>query len=105
MRLSSSQIAPLVVGSRPARQLSAVDLPQPDGPSRAMNSPRLMVERHVLQRREAAEGAADIVEPQLAKGLAGKAPCSLLHIGFDVFQSVSQNFLPDGEGAERSEEG
>ena len=24
-------------------QLSAVDLPQPDGPSSAMNSPRLMV--------------------------------------------------------------
>jgi hypothetical protein len=29
--------------SRPAMQLSAVDLPQPDGPRSAMNSPRLMV--------------------------------------------------------------
>jgi hypothetical protein len=29
-------------GSRPAMQLSAVDLPQPEGPSRAMNSPRRM---------------------------------------------------------------
>ena len=27
---------------RPARQLSAVDLPQPEGPSRAMNSPGSM---------------------------------------------------------------
>src|SRR6266702_6350090 len=31
---------PPVSCSKPARQLSAVDLPQPDGPSRAMNSPR-----------------------------------------------------------------
>src|SRR6266851_4743808 len=40
MRASSSQMLPPVSGSKPARQLSAVDLPQPDGPSRAMNSPR-----------------------------------------------------------------
>src|SRR3954454_2880511 len=40
MRASSSQMLPPVSGSRPARQLSAVDLPQPEGPSRAMNSPR-----------------------------------------------------------------
>src|SRR5882762_7005895 len=40
MRRSSSQIDPRVVGNRPATQLSAVDLPQPDGPSSAMNSPR-----------------------------------------------------------------
>src|SRR5215471_9702787 len=30
-------------GSNPAMQLSAVDLPQPDGPSRQMNSPRFTV--------------------------------------------------------------
>src|SRR3954470_9537119 len=43
MRLSSSQMAPSVTGSRPARQLSAVDLPQPDGPRSATNSPRRTV--------------------------------------------------------------
>src|SRR5215471_1973927 len=41
IRPSSSQMPPPVSGSSPARQLSAVDLPQPEGPSRAMNSPRL----------------------------------------------------------------
>src|SRR6185312_3179653 len=34
---------PLDNVSRPARQFSAVDLPQPDGPSNAMNSPRRTV--------------------------------------------------------------
>src|SRR5690554_914354 len=38
-RWSSIKISPWVRGSSPARQLSAVDFPQPDGPSRAMNSP------------------------------------------------------------------
>ena len=40
---SSSQMPPPVSGSSPARQLSAVDLPQPEGPSSAMNSPRRIV--------------------------------------------------------------
>src|SRR5215470_2919952 len=40
MRVESSQMLPFDNAKRPARQLSAVDLPQPDGPSRAMNSPR-----------------------------------------------------------------
>ena len=48
-----------VSGSRPARQFSAVDLPQPEGPSRATNSPRATVERHVPQRAQAAEAAPD----------------------------------------------
>src|SRR3569833_4254752 len=43
MRLSSSEMAPPVMVSRPAMQLRAVDLPHPDGPSSAMNSPRSMV--------------------------------------------------------------
>jgi hypothetical protein len=43
MRLSSSQMPPPVAGSRPAIRLSVVDLPQPDGPSSAMNSPFLIV--------------------------------------------------------------
>ena len=44
---------PPVSGSSPAMQLSAVDLPQPDGPSSAMNSPRLTVERHAVERVDA----------------------------------------------------
>ncbi len=43
MRRSSSQMPPPVAGSSPARQFSVVDLPQPDGPSKAMNSPRRTV--------------------------------------------------------------
>ncbi len=43
MRVSSSMIVPSESGSSPAMQLSAVDLPQPDGPRSAMNSPRLIV--------------------------------------------------------------
>src|SRR5664280_1838179 len=43
IRRSSSQMLPLESGSRPARQLRAVDLPQPDGPRRAMNSPPRIV--------------------------------------------------------------
>src|SRR5450432_2041492 len=43
MRMSSSQMLPPESCMSPAMQLSAVDLPQPDGPSRQMNSPRLTV--------------------------------------------------------------
>ncbi len=43
MRRPSSQMLPPVSGSSPARQFSAVDLPQPEGPSRATNSPRATV--------------------------------------------------------------
>ena len=43
MRVWSSQMLPPDSCIRPAMQLSAVDLPQPDGPSSAMNSPRLIV--------------------------------------------------------------
>src|SRR4051812_36274937 len=43
MRSSSSHRLPEESGSRPAMQLSAVDLPHPDGPSSATNSPRRMV--------------------------------------------------------------
>src|SRR6202162_4695390 len=41
MRWSSSQMLPPESCMSPAMQLSAVDLPQPEGPSRQMNSPRL----------------------------------------------------------------
>src|SRR5215471_6696211 len=43
MRVSSSHMLPPESGRRPAMQLSAVDLPQPEGPRSAMNSPRLMI--------------------------------------------------------------
>ncbi len=43
MRVASSQMLPPDSCISPAMQFSAVDLPQPDGPSSAMNSPRLMV--------------------------------------------------------------
>src|SRR5256885_14721672 len=43
MASSSSQMRPAESESRPAMQLSAVDLPQPEGQSSATNSPRRMV--------------------------------------------------------------
>src|SRR3954453_13617681 len=38
-RRPSIRISPAVISSNPAMRLSVVDLPQPDGPSRVMNSP------------------------------------------------------------------
>ena len=52
-------------------QLSVVDFPQPDGPSRAMNSPRRIDRRNVAQRIERPEITAHTVEPdfiELRKG-------------------------------------
>ena len=49
-------------------QLSAVDLPQPDGPSRAMNSPREMVKREIAKRVDRAEIAAHALEAKLFEG-------------------------------------
>ena len=40
--LESILISPLVIGSSPAIMRSRVDLPQPDGPTSATNSPSLM---------------------------------------------------------------
>src|ERR1700712_1231859 len=37
--LPEMKICPSEISSRPARQLSSVDLPQPDGPSSTRNSP------------------------------------------------------------------
>ena len=71
MRVLSSQILPLVSVSSPARQFSAVDLPQPDGPSSAMNSPRLTVEIDALKRIDAAETAAHPLEPKLTEIACG----------------------------------
>ena len=36
---SPIEIVPAVISSSPAMDRSAVDLPQPDGPTRTMNSP------------------------------------------------------------------
>ena len=36
---SPIQIAPALISSRPASMRSEVDLPQPDGPTKTMNSP------------------------------------------------------------------
>ena len=59
-------------GSSPAMQLSAVDLPQPDGPSSAMNSPRLIVSVSSFSASNACaaragEAARDAIEPQLVE--------------------------------------
>ena len=75
MRVSSSQIVPPDSGSRPAMQLSAVDLPQPDGPSSAMNSPRSMVSVSSLSALNAwppapAKRRVTPVEPQLVESRA-----------------------------------
>ncbi len=39
IRLPPMRSSPLVMSSSPAIMLSVVDLPQPDGPTRMMNSP------------------------------------------------------------------
>ncbi len=58
---------PSVSCSSPAMQFSAVDLPQPDGPSRATNSPRLTV--RVTSRSACVWPKSRLtpVEPQLAE--------------------------------------
>ena len=72
MRVSSSQMVPPESCMRPAMQLSAVDLPQPDGPSSAMNSPRRDRQRQLVERVErlaarAGEAARDVIEPQFGE--------------------------------------
>ncbi len=58
--------SPLEMSSSPAIIRSAVDLPQPDGPTRIMNSPSLDVEVHVLDGFEAVgETLGDSVEDYL----------------------------------------
>ena len=76
---SASRSSPEVGSPRPAMMRSAVDLPQPDGPSRLTNSPSHDVERHVLQRdRAVREGLRDAAErdergARLARGaIAGR---------------------------------
>ena len=53
---------------RPADAVRVVDLPQPEGPSRAMNSPCRNGQRDVTQRVEIAEVPPEPVEPEFAEG-------------------------------------
>ena len=53
------KIWPSKTSSRPAMQLSKVDLPQPDGPSSTMNSPSRDVEIERLQNLDRAEAERD----------------------------------------------
>ena len=53
------QISPEVTLSSPAIIASRVDLPQPDGPTSAMNSPCLRLEIDALQHLDRAEALAD----------------------------------------------
>ncbi len=67
MRFSSSQMPPPVAGRRPAIRFSVVDLPQPEGPSRAMNSPLRIVSETSLEGVVGSEIAAEAIELQLAE--------------------------------------
>src|SRR6266852_4294176 len=68
MRVSSSQISPAVGSSSPASRLSAVDLPQPDGPrsvissrprtSRAKSSRTVFVPNRLVSRKRRLPTAA-----------------------------------------------
>jgi hypothetical protein len=49
------KICPPETSSRPAMQLSSVDLPQPDGPSSTMNSPLRDIEIERLEDLDIAE--------------------------------------------------
>ena len=58
--------SPLEMSSSPAIIRSAVDLPQPEGPTRIMNSPSCDVEVHVFDGFEAVgEDLGDSVEDYL----------------------------------------
>ena len=52
--------------SKPAMMFSKVDLPQPEGPTIATNSPSRDVEAHVVDDRQRAEVLADAVDDDLA---------------------------------------
>ena len=79
IRRSSSQIAPPVSGSRPARQFSAVDLPQPGRAEQRdeLAAPDGQVEP--VQGEGAPEAAAHVVEPQSCAETPASAR-SLVHL-------------------------
>ena len=51
---SPIEIVPAVISSSPAMDRSAVDLPQPDGPTRTMNSPSCDVQAQLVDGLHAA---------------------------------------------------
>src|SRR6185436_18658440 len=78
-RSSLSQIAPADSGISPAMQFSAVDLPQPDGPSSAMNSPRLtVIERSFSAGGDHRLGLERLFVWELAQPLVVLRPAELL---------------------------
>ena len=60
--LPEMKIWPSLTSSRPAMQLSRVDLPQPEGPSRTMNSPWLDVEVERLEHLDGAEVERQVLD-------------------------------------------
>ena len=74
MRAPSRNTPPLVAGNSPARMLSVVDLPQPDGPSSATNSPCSDAEIDVAEHLHPAERTAELVEAQLLERRRRDAP-------------------------------
>src|SRR5215831_3886242 len=92
IRISSSQMLPPDRGSSPAMQLSAVDLPQPDGPSRQMNSPRRMVSVSSLS-------AAKACPPAPAKRRVTRSSLSSWKSCFMSCSSFPRKREPSGLGA------
>jgi hypothetical protein len=68
MRVESRKMPPLVAGRRPARMLSVVDLPQPEGPRRATNSPL-----RIVKSTSVSACAAPNDRPSLSKRSSRKA--------------------------------
>ena len=63
------EISPLVTSSRPAIARSSVDLPQPDGPTSAMNSPSADPQRDVVERDDiSGEDLGDVPKLDLRHG-------------------------------------
>ena len=62
----SKIIAPSLGGKKPLIRLNRVVLPAPFGPMTARNSPGSTRQRNIVQRRQRAEAAGDIFQPQQA---------------------------------------
>ena len=66
----SMRISPSLTLSRPAIMASSVDLPQPDGPTRAMNSPVCSLEIDSLEDLDRAEALGEPRDGQRRHGRA-----------------------------------
>ena len=78
--------------SRPAIARSSVVLPQPDGPRKQTNSPRIDLERDVLQRGERAELLGQPLDAQVGRGI---------RLASGVGHVDEQRAAPSGSGAAR----